>query len=325
MSRLQPELGMGRHVAGPIYREPSLRGSATDDRASRQRGAAIIDTSPGGRTAVATAIRVLVVFGAVSFLLGSLLHLGVQIPLGFAVLDEPWIIQAGIVEGLCGLAFAGATYAVFARRPWAWTTTIGAVVVGLAGVVLGTWAIAAGRGPESVLNDTYHRVMLLLLPAGLILLLTSAAQAELDAVTSVDEAGATTTGDGATVARPGRLLALKAIVGLFAALVLAQALLGGRGWFIDRELFAIHGGIGGGVVLVAALQAVLAFAVGAPAIERRHLAVVSALILLLVATQYILGFAGRESSQAAAWHIPNGALIFGLASANSVIVFRLNR
>lgn len=285
----------------------------------------MIDTSPGGRTAVATAIRVLVVFGAVSFLLGSLLHVGVRIPLGFAVLDEPWIVQAGVVEGLCGLAFAVATYAAFARQPWAWPATVGAIVFGLAGVVLGTWAIAAGRGPESVLNDTYHRVMLLLLPAGLILLLTSAAQAALDAVTSADEVGATTTGDGATVARPGRLPALKAIVGIFAALVLAQALLGGRGWFLDRELFAIHGGIGGVAVLVAALQAVLAFRVGAPADVQRQLRTVGAAILLLVAAQYILGFAGRESSQAAAWHIPNGALIFGLASANSVIVFRLNR
>ncbi len=283
------------------------------------------DTSPGGRAALAIAIRLLIVFGAISFLLGSLLHLGVRIPLGFAVLDEPWIVPAGVVEGLCGLAFAVATYAVFARRPWAWSATVGAIVVGLAGVVLGTWAIAAGRGPESVLNDTYHRVMLLLLPAGLVLLLTSAARAALDVVTSVDEAGAATTDDGANVAHPERLPALKAIVGIFVALVLAQALLGGRGWFLDSELIAVHGGIGALVVLAAALQAVLAFAVGAPATERRPLAVVSATILLLAATQYILGFAGRESSQAAAWHIPNGALIFGLASANSVIVFRLNR
>jgi hypothetical protein len=33
-------------------------------------------------------------------------------------------------------------------------------------------AIAAGRGPHTQLNDTYHRVMVVVLGAGLILLLT---------------------------------------------------------------------------------------------------------------------------------------------------------
>ena len=127
------------------------------------------------------------------------------------------------------------------------------------------------------------------------------------------------------VARPGLLPALKGVAGLFAALMLLQAFLGGRGWFLDRDLIAIHGGVGGLVVLVAAAQAVLAFLVGAPGASRRQLAVLSAVILVLVAVQYGLGFATRDSANAAAWHIPNGVLIFGLATANNATIFRLGR
>jgi hypothetical protein len=45
-------------------------------------------------------------------------------------------------------------------------------VVALAGVLWGMVAVAAGRGPHTQLNDSYHRVMVVLLAATLILLLT---------------------------------------------------------------------------------------------------------------------------------------------------------
>lgn len=44
--------------------------------------------------------------------------------------------------------------------------------VGSRGRRVGMVAIAAGRGPHTQLNDTFHRVMVVLLAAGLILLLT---------------------------------------------------------------------------------------------------------------------------------------------------------
>ncbi|MDQ3432963.1 MAG: hypothetical protein M3467_12260, partial [Actinomycetota bacterium] len=49
----------------------------------------------------------------------------------------------------------------------------------LAGVLLGTAAVAAGRGPHSVLNDTYHRVMIVVLIAGLVALSMSAVKTAL--------------------------------------------------------------------------------------------------------------------------------------------------
>ncbi|MGH3666145.1 MAG: hypothetical protein ACRDU8_08695 [Egibacteraceae bacterium] len=139
----------------------------------------MIESTTQRRTAVATAVGAVLVLYAVTFLLGALLHSGVRIPLGFAVLDEPRIVPAVIVEGLCTTALAVSAYAVFARKTWAWAAVTAAHTLALAGVLLGMAAIAAGRGPSTVLNDTYHRVMVVLLVAGLALLSTSVAKAAL--------------------------------------------------------------------------------------------------------------------------------------------------
>lgn len=107
-----------------------------------------------------------------TLLVAVLLHFGVQIPLGFAVLDEPQRPFAVIVEGLAGAVLAVGAYAVFARKAWARAAVTWAHGLALAGVLWGMVAVAAGRGAHTQLNDTYHRVMVVLLGAGLILLLT---------------------------------------------------------------------------------------------------------------------------------------------------------
>jgi hypothetical protein len=109
---------------------------------------------------------------ATTFVVAVLLHLGVEIPLGFAVLDEPRRPFAVIVEGVAGIVLAVAAFAVFARATRAWAAATAAHAVALAGVLWGMVAIAAGRGPHTQLNDSYHRVMVVLLAATLILLLT---------------------------------------------------------------------------------------------------------------------------------------------------------
>jgi hypothetical protein len=109
---------------------------------------------------------------AATFVVAVLLHLGVEIPLGFAVLDEPRRPFAVIVEGVAGIVLAVAAFAVFARATRAWAAATAAHAVALAGVLWGMVAIAAGRGPHTQLNDSYHRVMVVLLAATLILLLT---------------------------------------------------------------------------------------------------------------------------------------------------------
>jgi hypothetical protein len=107
-----------------------------------------------------------------SFLGFALLHLGVRIAADFAVIDDPRRPFAGIVEGVAAVALALGASAVLTRRTWAWVAATGAHAIALAGVLWGMVAIAAGRGSHTQLNDTYHRVMIAVLGAGLILLLT---------------------------------------------------------------------------------------------------------------------------------------------------------
>ncbi len=133
--------------------------------------------TPRSRNAVTTMAGALVVLYAITFLLGALLHLGARVPMGSVVLVEPRIVPATIVETLCGLFLAVSAYAVFARRDWAWSTVVGAHAFALAGVLLGMVAIAVGSGPSTDLNDIYHRVMLTVLAAGLVLLLTPTGRA----------------------------------------------------------------------------------------------------------------------------------------------------
>ena len=129
---------------------------------------------------VGRAFRVLIVLEALSFLCFALLHLGVRIPMGFAVIAEPRRPFAVIVEGLAALLLALGASAVLTRKPLAWAAVTAAQAGALAGVLWGMVAVAAGRGPHTQLNDTYHRVMVVVLGVGLILLLTRVGRAALD-------------------------------------------------------------------------------------------------------------------------------------------------
>jgi hypothetical protein len=124
------------------------------------------------RQRMRTTLGVLAAGYAVTFLVAVLLHVGVEIPLGFAVLEEPRRPVAVLVEGVAGLLLGLGALAILARRTWAWAAVTGAHAVALAGVGWGMVAVAAGRGPHTQLNDTYHRVMVVLLAGTLLLLLT---------------------------------------------------------------------------------------------------------------------------------------------------------
>lgn len=131
------------------------------------------------RTGLATTVGVLSAIYAGTFLFGALLHLGWRIPLGFAVLEEPRILPATIVESLCALALAVAAFVVLTRRGWAWTFAVAAHAFALGGVLLGMAALAVGAGPSTELNSIYHRVMLVAIVAVLILLLSPTGRTEL--------------------------------------------------------------------------------------------------------------------------------------------------
>src|SRR3712207_9480986 len=115
----------------------------------------LAETTTRRRVTLATAVGILAVLYAVTFLLGALLHLGVRMPLGFAVVAEPRIYPAAIVEGLCGLVLAVGAYAALTRKSLAWGATTGAHIFSLGGVLLGTVALAARAGPRTGLHTIY--------------------------------------------------------------------------------------------------------------------------------------------------------------------------
>lgn len=131
------------------------------------------------KVGVATTVGILSGVYALTFFLGALLHLGWRVPPGFAALEEPRIIPATVVEGLCGLALAFASCAMLARSGWAWTAALAANAFALGGVLLGIVALAVGAGPSTELNTIYHRVMVVALVAVLGLLVSPQGRAAL--------------------------------------------------------------------------------------------------------------------------------------------------
>ena len=136
------------------------------------------------RNGIATAIGIISTVYAATFFFGALLHLGVTIPLGFVVVEEPMILPATIVEGLCGTALAVAAFAVLARRELAWPLALAAHAFALGGVLLGITALVLGAGPSTDLNTVYHRVMVVALVAVLALLLSPTGRTALRRATS---------------------------------------------------------------------------------------------------------------------------------------------
>jgi hypothetical protein len=129
------------------------------------------------RGVVPITLLVLVIFDAVALLFAGIVHLvGAHIQLGPAVFDEPPILPAGIVESIAGLLFVWAAYAFFAVRSSAWMATLVAHLFAIAGFLVGIVATRFGTTP---FNALYHRVMLVVFVAGLVLALLPAGRAAL--------------------------------------------------------------------------------------------------------------------------------------------------
>jgi hypothetical protein len=138
-------------------------------------------SQPGDVHAILT---IVIILEALTFFFFGFLHSGVRLSLGFAVLQEPRIIPAMIVESLCGLLLSGSAFAVAARKSWSWTACVLAHAFSIGGVLLGMAALALGAGPRTELNDIYHRTILILLVFVLIYLFTPAGKGVLGRATS---------------------------------------------------------------------------------------------------------------------------------------------
>ena len=102
----------------------------------------------------------------------------------------------------------------------------------------------------------------------------------------------------------------RALAGVLALLVLVQAWMAGHSnrLFGDVDIVA-HGIVGNVSYLIAVGALVLTIVARA----NKATVGVAAAIVVLMTVQIGLGYSGRESADAAAWHVPNGVAIFGLA------------
>jgi hypothetical protein len=127
------------------------------------------------RFAMKQLLITLMLGNAALFVFGSLQHAGLAI----GPLHEPVIIPASIVELLCALALVWGTVAILRRWPKVRRAALVANVVAITGVAIGIVALAVGAGPRTASNDLYHKVMLALAAASLVILFVPAGRAAL--------------------------------------------------------------------------------------------------------------------------------------------------
>jgi hypothetical protein len=109
--------------------------------------------------------------------------------------------------------------------------------------------------------------------------------------------------------RPGLARAHVALAYAMPVLVLVQAALAGRHLF-EGSSISVHGMLGEATFALTVVGLGLA-------IVRRSDGLVFAVAVALVALAFAqvgLGFVGRDTTAAAAWHIPTGVAIFGLTT-----------
>jgi hypothetical protein len=116
-----------------------------------------------------TLLGLLMISNAALFLFGAVQHAGVSL----GRFNEPHIVPAAIVETVCAISLLWGAAAVFGQPGRQWHRALISNLVALGGVWLGIAALAAGRGPRTASNDLYHRIMLVLIGACLVILFSS--------------------------------------------------------------------------------------------------------------------------------------------------------
>jgi hypothetical protein len=108
----------------------------------------------------------LMIANAAIFFFGSVQHAGVAV----GPFHEPLILPAAIVEALCGLCLLWGAVALFRSSRTRWRAALIANLIAFGGVLLGIAALAVGAGPRTASNDLYHRMMLVLIVAVILIL-----------------------------------------------------------------------------------------------------------------------------------------------------------
>lgn len=99
-------------------------------------------------------------------------------------------------------------------------------------------------------------------------------------------------------------------------LILVQAFLAGRALFGGWSI-TVHGVVGNVTFVFALATLVLAWRA-----RQRPATTAAAVLVVLISAQIGLGYSGRETLEAAAWHVPMGVTIFGLAVYQMTLIPR---
>jgi hypothetical protein len=108
----------------------------------------------------------LMIANAAIFFFGGVQHAGITV----GRFHEPVIVPAAIVEAVCGLCLFFGAVALFRNSTWRWRIALITNLIALGGVLLGVAALAVGAGPRTASNDLYHRMMLILIGAVILIL-----------------------------------------------------------------------------------------------------------------------------------------------------------
>ena len=120
----------------------------------------------------------------------------------------------------------------------------------------------------------------------------------------------------------GLILGQKVLTVVLALAIVVQAALAGSGLFKgNRDLIDGHEMLGNVIFLISAIQVVLAFLSMQKGLTGKALLVTSIITLGLVVAQLGLGYSGRESADAKAWHLPNGVLLMGACTLNLALAW----
>jgi hypothetical protein len=111
-------------------------------------------------------LELVIAANAAFFFFGAVQHAGVAL----GRFHEPQIIPAAIVEAVCGVALVWGVTALV-RKSWAGRrAAVVANLIALSGVGVGLVSLALGAGPRTASNDLYHKIMLILIAAALLLI-----------------------------------------------------------------------------------------------------------------------------------------------------------
>jgi hypothetical protein len=113
-----------------------------------------------------TVAGLLMIANAAIFFFGGVQHAGITV----GRFHEPHIIPAAIVEAVCGLCLLWGAIALFRSSRTRWRLALITNLIALGGVLLGIAALAVGAGPRTASNDLYHRMMLILIGAVILIL-----------------------------------------------------------------------------------------------------------------------------------------------------------